>query len=210
LAWSKSKDYWRVVLAKREKHEEWITAKKAKVIKIEEALARPGEPPFCNRKYYEFVCRPPAHYDPAPEQWGWRSYDEPYESKHEYARGVRKLEMADARRKSSRRSLSKVCVDAVDQLSPNTDDGRDDGAARAIGPWQQGGWPIDHDEWEARGFSVQTTPDRRIVYSGDIDALGRSHAKSPGKSVGRPPIGERAMSSTERSRKHRNRRKVET
>jgi hypothetical protein len=208
MVWSKSKDYWQKVLAKKEKQEAHLKIKKAKVTEIEDALARPGEPPFCNRAYVEFICRPLADYDPTPDERVWRSYDDPYRSKHEFARGIRKLEMAEGKQKAFTRSSSSVAVAPVPRRYEQIpkDSGEDDGAARATGPWRQGALPISRDEWKARGYSVQQFPERLYFPPEDRQLAAKALAKSPGKPVGRPPRGERAK--TKRSRKSRNKEQV--
>jgi hypothetical protein len=207
LAWSKSKDYWRKVERLIEKRNEQIKIKRDKLAQIEKVLEGSTSAPHEWRDWYEFVCTDPDRYDPRGESYVRPDYDTPYDSIHEYARGIRKLEMADAKRKAFTRSVSTVAVANVPTANGAwrnaADSGNDDGAARAIGPWRQGTQPISYDEWKARGYGVKAAQERLIHSREDRDSLARIFAKSPGRLRGRPLKGERAMTSTERSRKRR-------
>jgi hypothetical protein len=170
VSWSKSKDYWRRVNFLREKLTDQIRIKKDKVAQIEKALEGNTSAPYEWRDWLEFKCRPPDRCDPRPEDRVWRSYDEPYRCKREYACGIRKLEYADNCRKSFTRGISMAPV--APGFSQSADDsGRDNGVAPAYGPWRPGALPISHDEWKSRGYSV----------TGGMDLLASILIKSPHK-----------------------------
>jgi hypothetical protein len=223
LGWCKSKDYWRKVEAKIGKQKEAIRIKKAKVAEIEEALEYPNEGPWRNRLYYEFVNGGPVeHYESGGEPRVEPNLDGPYDSIHEYAREVYKLELAEGERKGMRRGMptpplkfqglsGKTLENHSDFHKPedrsNPTFGLPDFSARswddndrpeaqgltgAIGAWRQLEVLIDAGDWSS--MTVNAMPQ----VSPEFEPLLTPQRR------GRKPIGERAMSSTERSRKHRN------
>jgi hypothetical protein len=254
LGWSKSKDYWRKVAARIEAQKEQIRIQQKKVAEIEEALEYPGEGPWRNRPYYEFVnSGPPAHYEPGPEPRYELDDDEPHQpirrcargvyrpklSDPRYARRVYRLELAEGERKGMRRGIPRRPgkFQGIDgrPLKPNRDEVNRDapvvfvpdptrhdfhhpqdssnktfgypnfseqnwepasadalGLNEAKGAWRQLDVMIDADDW--RNMNVGIMPH----VSPQFEPLLQPQRR------GRKSIGERAMTSTERSRKHRN------
>jgi hypothetical protein len=125
----------------------------------------------------------------------------------EYACGICLLERMDAREKAFTRSRSGMPIAGACARrlvgSPVAPAGDDNGSTPGYGPWQQGARPIALDEWKAHGFSVKTIPEGLIIEREDRDLCARILAKSPGRSRGRPPIGDKATTGAERTRKYR-------
>jgi hypothetical protein len=158
--------------------------------------------------------------------------DAPYASREEYAVGIYALEMRDGKRKVFTRSRAAMPLAGSGTVAGDT------GVAAGIGPWRSGAPPLTRDELERgfgvlspddaiqfhlKGdqgdgdlFLSRANVDLllRILandlsqLTADRDLFARILAKSPGRKRGRPPTGERAMTNTERSRKHRAGEKV--
>jgi hypothetical protein len=125
---------------------------------------------------------------------------------------MRILDMRDARSKACTRGVMRTPV-AEDEWSkyllgsPASTGDFDTGVAEAFGPTRPGVKPISNEEWE-RGYEVKGLPFDLILPRDTRDMLARILAKSPGRKRGRPPLGEKAMTSTERSRKHHAAKKI--
>jgi hypothetical protein len=194
----KELEFWTRVRYRNEKLQEQIRIRRRR--EFATAIMPPaGSPPFAYRPAFRIAGRRPvsqAEIDEARQLFRHRNAihraDEPYSSVEEYACGVYRLEMREAREKAFARSCwtAPVAKDAyartyMDGLGPKADS--DNGAA-ALGAWQQGPQPISHDEWRARGYSVSSLLDALTLSREDRELLARVLAKSPGKSRGRPPM----------------------
>ena len=78
------------------------------------------------------------------------------------------------------------------------------GLVKRNGVWTQMRRPIAGEEWDSRGYTVNSLPDGLMLSREERELLARILAKSPGRNRGRPPIGERAMTAAERKQRSRN------
>jgi hypothetical protein len=139
--------------------------------------------------------------------------DLPYRSKAEFAAGIYALEMRDAYQKCHTRRVEYGAAGVLskeDKTRKNSDGAwvktakekdRDTGWARAYGPTRQETQFIAHDEWG--GFHIENPHPSVDISTEDRKLCARILAKSPGRPVGRPPEGERAMTDAERQQKRR-------
>jgi hypothetical protein len=78
----------------------------------------------------------------------------------------------------------------------------EEGAESAYAPARTPGvMLIDRETWKKKGMSVKVLRDP--LPSKDRELFQLILSKSPGRSVGRPPIGDRAMTDAERKQKSR-------
>jgi hypothetical protein len=209
----KEREFWRKVQHRREKLLEAIRIRKAKIIAA--AMPGGGGPPFMYRTAYEIagsreVTR--AEYEEArrlflaciavnraedeppkdaPGKIGRRPYVRPAAKSEEYALGIYGLELKHAISKSGR---------------------------KRAGIWSMGAPPLSHEDW-GRGSPDEPAEDRFSVedlnccgFAPEELAILSAHLRSlrpsgrglvPGRKRGRPPIHGKAMTNTERSRRHR-------
>jgi hypothetical protein len=171
-----------------------------------------GPPPFAYRAVYEALARliTPWEYAQARLNYlAWRR-----ERHGDFATGIFRLEMADARRRAGHRSVYRAPVANDDYGRKMTSgaaysDDKNNGTARALGPWRQGVDPISHDEWRTRGYGMASIPAKLISSPKDRALLARVLAQSPGRDRGRPTVNDEPMTDAERQSDRRSRIELE-
>lgn len=212
-----SKDlFWARVRARREAFEQAVSISKTRWRIAESITPAPrGSPPFIFRRAFEAAGWRPVSRAEAEEarllclrRAVLQKADTPYRTSEEFAVGVYQLELHDARRKSFSRCVTSMPV-AENTWARHLTDSRtvtgdsDNGVAASLGPWRPGAPAISAEEWESRGHGIEAIPNSLLVSREARELLGRILEKSPGRKRGRPRKGGKAMSSTERSRRHR-------
>lgn len=213
---SKDWKFWARVRARQEAYCEAIKIKRTRrQIIAAVPPPPPGSPPFVFRQAFEAAgCRLVSRAELEEARLLFlrreapRKADAPYYTSEEFAVGICQLELHHARQKLfSRRVISAPAAkDArarhlIDSGTATSD--CDNGVAASFGPWRPGALPHSPEEWNSRGHSVKALPDDLLLLLDARGVLERVLEKSPGRKRGRPPNGARAMSSAERSRKHR-------
>jgi hypothetical protein len=210
------REFWRKVEYRRERLREAMRIRKAQVTaRVISAVTPDRGPPFAYRLAFEiagsrevtraeyeegrrlFLTRiavsraedePP---EDAPGKIGRRPYVRPAAKSEEYGLGVYALELGDAMAKAGR---------------------------KRAGIWSMGAPPLSHEDF-GRGASEEPAEDRFSVedlnccgFSPEETAILSAHLRGlrpsgkglvPGRKRGRPSIHGKAMTSTERSRRHR-------
>ena len=77
------------------------------------------------------------------------------------------------------------------------------GLVKRHGVWTQMRRPIAGEEWESRGYTVNSLPDGLMLSREERELLARILAKSPGRKRGRPLIGEQPLNALQRKRRER-------
>jgi hypothetical protein len=205
-----ARKYWNRVKFGIEKQQEAIRIiRQARRLRAEELLPPPGSPPFAYRAAYEAA--------------GWRPIA-PWETSHRYGRwhrygwGEGRFRPKDETECQSPRGGRKRSEKVFGLEGPwrhVTPANRTDLADYATALrhleqrdlrrlrrdkdsiWREGSPnQLSHAEWEAGNYRVEVP--RLFLDDDDLLLLRRVLAKSPGRSPGRPPIGDRAMTDAER------------
>jgi hypothetical protein len=188
----KELEFWTRVRYRVEKLQEQIRIKRRQVFAA--AIMPPaGSPPFDYRPAFRIAGRRPvsqAEIDEALELFRRRNaihlVDEPYSSAEEFACGIYRLEMREARDKAFTRG-ERNGPRGIWAATKGAEEHDGTDGPGYLAPLRQGPQPISRDEWRARGYSVSGLPDGLMLSREDRELLARVLAKSPGKSRGRPP-----------------------
>jgi hypothetical protein len=202
-----ARKYWNRAKFGIEKQQEAIRIiRQARRLRAEELLPPPGSPPFAYRAAYEAAgWRPIAPWETIrdsgrfrPEGFErqlvgettfWRGTTEDLA---DYAHTVRRLELREIRRQMAwqRRGSGVWQEGSPNQLSAEDWQGGKS-HYRAHKAWADAG-----NEGDPPAYSVEVP--RLFLEEDDLLLLHRILAKSPGRSPGRPPIGDCAMTDAER------------
>jgi hypothetical protein len=208
-------EFWRLVNYRREKLADAISIKRARDKIIKDLWPTNGGPPFAYRVAFEiagsravsraeyeearrlFVARdaiiraddPPRD---SPGKIGRSPYVRPAAKSEAYALGLYGLELEDAMRKAGRKRAGIWTMNSVSMSHENW--------GRNAEQSQQGQAGFSIEALDCSGFS----PEEIAILSAHMRSLRLSgKGLLPGRKRGRPSIYGKAMTNTQRSRRHR-------